>query len=164
MLVETYSDFWTSPLAFTLTLFGAAVLYSVEWYRLSRLLPNAVSGWRFAAFMCGVLSVGIVCATPLAHLDHQSLTAHMVQHLVLMTLAAPLILLGEPLLTLRQSFSCSDLLVFRLGSSVSPQQLSGLSLNQHCAGSPAPPVSFCGIFPECLNWVSALNGGTNSRR
>jgi putative membrane protein len=37
-----------------------------------------------------------VVASPLAHLDHHWLTAHMVQHLLLMTLAAPLILLGEP--------------------------------------------------------------------
>lgn len=35
---------------------------------------------------------------PLARLDHEWLTAHMVQHLVLMTLAGPLIVLGEPAL------------------------------------------------------------------
>lgn len=38
-----------------------------------------------------------VTATPLAMLDHEFLTAHMVQHLLLMTVAAPLILLGDPL-------------------------------------------------------------------
>jgi cytochrome c oxidase assembly factor CtaG len=35
-------------------------------------------------------------ASPLATLDHEMLTAHMVQHLLLMTLAPPLILLGMP--------------------------------------------------------------------
>jgi cytochrome c oxidase assembly factor CtaG len=48
------------------------------------------------AFMSGALVVAAVVATPLAHIDHHSLTGHMVQHLVLMTLAAPLILLGKP--------------------------------------------------------------------
>jgi putative membrane protein len=33
-------------------------------------------------------------ASPLAHLDHHLLTAHMVMHLLLMTVAAPLILFG----------------------------------------------------------------------
>jgi putative membrane protein len=36
----------------------------------------------------------IVDASPLAHLDHHLLTAHMVQHLLLMLVAAPLILFG----------------------------------------------------------------------
>jgi putative membrane protein len=102
MLAQIYSECWTRPIAFALALCCAALVYSVGWYRRRRLLPNAVGVWRFAVFMCGVISVGAVCATPLAHLDHQSLTAHMVQHLVLMTVAAPLILLGEPVLTLRQ--------------------------------------------------------------
>jgi cytochrome c oxidase assembly factor CtaG len=35
-------------------------------------------------------------ASPLAALDHEMLTAHMVQHVLLMTLAPPLILLGMP--------------------------------------------------------------------
>ena len=36
----------------------------------------------------------IVDASPVAHLDHHLLTAHMVQHLLLMLAAAPLILFG----------------------------------------------------------------------
>jgi putative membrane protein len=35
-------------------------------------------------------------ASPLATLDHQSLTIHMIKHLLLMTVAAPLILAGAP--------------------------------------------------------------------
>jgi cytochrome c oxidase assembly factor CtaG len=37
---------------------------------------------------------------PLAALDEQLLTAHMVQHLLLMIVAAPLILLGAPMITM----------------------------------------------------------------
>ena len=48
------------------------------------------------AFMTGAVVVAAVLAPPLANVDHHSLTGHMVQHLVLMTLAAPLILLGKP--------------------------------------------------------------------
>ena len=58
--------------------------------------------WRFLCFTSGVLLASIFWVTPLAYLDHQSLTGHMVQHLLLMTVAAPLILFAEPMLFLRQ--------------------------------------------------------------
>jgi putative membrane protein len=44
----------------------------------------------------GLLFIWFAMASPLAALDHNILTAHMVQHLLLMTLAPPLILLGMP--------------------------------------------------------------------
>jgi putative membrane protein len=50
--------------------------------------------WRTAAFFGGLAAVWIAAASPLAHLDHHLLTAHMAQHLLIMVLAAPLILLG----------------------------------------------------------------------
>jgi putative membrane protein len=49
---------------------------------------------RIVAFTCGVAMLLLVVASPVAHLDHHLLTAHMVQHLLLMLVAAPLILLG----------------------------------------------------------------------
>jgi putative membrane protein len=42
----------------------------------------------------------VAVESPLAALDEQLLTAHMVQHILLMTVAAPLILLGAPAITL----------------------------------------------------------------
>jgi cytochrome c oxidase assembly factor CtaG len=39
------------------------------------------------------MALWVVVASPVAHLDHHLLTAHMAQHLMLMLLAAPLILL-----------------------------------------------------------------------
>jgi hypothetical protein len=47
-------------------------------------------------FCIGLLFIWIATASPLAALDHEMLTAHMVQHLLLMTLAPPLILFGTP--------------------------------------------------------------------
>jgi cytochrome c oxidase assembly factor CtaG len=43
----------------------------------------------------------VVIGSPFSALDHELLTFHMVQHLVLMTVAAPLLLLGHPALALR---------------------------------------------------------------
>jgi putative membrane protein len=59
-----------------------------------------VSIRRVWAFLAGLVSLWIAGGSPLAHLDHGFLTAHMVQHLVIMTVAAPLLLAGEPVLVL----------------------------------------------------------------
>jgi len=49
---------------------------------------------RIAQLTGGIASLLLVVASPIAHLDHHLLTAHMAQHLVLMLVAAPLLLLG----------------------------------------------------------------------
>lgn len=49
---------------------------------------------RLAAFESGLLVLWIAVGSPLAHWDHEDLTAHMVQHLLIMTIAAPLLLWG----------------------------------------------------------------------
>jgi cytochrome c oxidase assembly factor CtaG len=50
--------------------------------------------YKVALIAAGLATAWIVVASPVAHLDHHLLTAHMVQHLLLMVVAAPLILLG----------------------------------------------------------------------
>jgi putative membrane protein len=52
--------------------------------------------WRIASLAGGILAAATAIASPLAHLDHHSLVAHMLQHLLLMLVAAPLILLAIP--------------------------------------------------------------------
>jgi putative membrane protein len=55
-----------------------------------------VEDWRAISFLFGLFLIWVATASPLAALDHEMLTAHMVQHLLLMALAPPLILLGMP--------------------------------------------------------------------
>jgi putative membrane protein len=52
--------------------------------------------WHAGSFLLGIFLIGVAVASPLSALDHQLLTAHMAQHLLLMTLAPPLIWLGAP--------------------------------------------------------------------
>jgi len=73
-------------------LIAVAGAYLWRWRR----APGAVSMKRAAAFVGGVVAVWIAVGSPLAHLDDCHLTAHMVQHLTLMTIGAPLLLAGEP--------------------------------------------------------------------
>lgn len=84
----------------TLTLIASEAVYLRGWYRLRKAIPDLVSVWRSAGFACGLLALWAVVASPLAAMDHHLLTAHMTQHLILMTVSAPLILLGAPVIVL----------------------------------------------------------------
>jgi putative membrane protein len=77
----------------TLVLLIAAVFYSRAWRMTARDIR------RLAAFLAGLLALWIALASPLAHMDHEQLTAHMVQHLLMMTIAAPLLLWGVGTMT-----------------------------------------------------------------
>jgi putative membrane protein len=91
---------WLFPLAMTSTLVITALIYVRGWLSLRDAFPRLIRGWRLAAFMSALFSVWAAVASPLATLDHQSLTVHMMKHLLLMTVAAPLVLAGAPALTL----------------------------------------------------------------
>jgi putative membrane protein len=79
-----------------------AFLHFRGWLFLRRSSPSHSSVWRLVAFLSGLLAIGVAVASPLGLLDHQLLTAHMVKHLLLMVVAAPLTLFGaagQPLLS-----------------------------------------------------------------
>jgi len=86
-----FGSIWVSA-----ALIFAAMVYLTEWVRVRRLDRESVGGWHAASFALGLLFIWGATASPLAVFDHEMLTAHMVQHLLLMTLAPPLILLGVP--------------------------------------------------------------------
>ncbi len=68
-----------------------------------RLRPRWPSSRRLAAFVAGMAVLWVVVGSPLSTLDHALLTFHMVQHLLLMTVAAPLILWGGHALAFRRA-------------------------------------------------------------
>jgi cytochrome c oxidase assembly factor CtaG len=84
-------SFWVSS-----ALIFALLLYVRGWLRLRGLDHGNARGWRAGSFVLGLLFTWIAMVSPLAALDHEVLTVHMVQHLLLMTFAPPLILLGMP--------------------------------------------------------------------
>jgi putative membrane protein len=75
-----------------------SLLYVRGWLGVQRASPSAIPGWRLASFLFGMSLVWGALDSPLIAYDHDLLTVHMIQHLLLMTFAPVLILLGEPLL------------------------------------------------------------------
>ncbi len=93
---------WSLPLPLTSALVLVALVYLRGWGRLRNNSLHLISLWRVAAFMGSLFLLWIVVGSPLSALDHELLTIHMINHLVLMTVAAPLMLAGAPGLVLLQ--------------------------------------------------------------
>jgi putative membrane protein len=91
---------WTFPVWLTLTLAFAALVYLRGWLHLRSVSANAIPAWRAASFSLGLFLIWVAVGSPLAALDEELLTFHMVQHLLLMTLAPPLILVSAPVMPL----------------------------------------------------------------
>src|SRR5262249_42259090 len=64
---------------------------------LSRRMPERFDGARAGAFLAGLAALVIAACSPLDPLGHRLLQAHMVQHLLLMVVAPPLLWLGAPI-------------------------------------------------------------------
>jgi cytochrome c oxidase assembly factor CtaG len=92
---------WECSIPLTLALAATAFAYLRGWLRLRATTASVVPAWRAGGCLVGLWLVWVATASPLASCDTGSLTVHMVQHLLLMTFAPPLVLLGEPIATLR---------------------------------------------------------------
>jgi len=81
----------------TLILVFTALVYLRGWQFLRSSALKATSAWHAFSFLLGLFFVWVAVASPVAALDHELLTVHMLQHLLLMTFAPLLIWLGAPL-------------------------------------------------------------------
>ena len=98
--VQATLDSWTLPLPLTLAIVLAAFLYLRGWLHLRSGSVNIIPAWRADSFFLGLFLIWVALGSPLSAFDEQLLTVHMVQHLLLMTLAPALILLGAPVMPL----------------------------------------------------------------
>jgi putative membrane protein len=91
---------WTLPVPLTLVTMLTAFLYLRGWRHLRMASVQAIPAWRASSFVFGLFLIWAALGSPLGMLDEKLLTVHMVQHLLLMTIAPPLILLGAPVMPL----------------------------------------------------------------
>jgi putative membrane protein len=91
---------WSPPVVVNASLSLAILVYARGWIRLRAARPRLISAWRLTAFLAGVAGIWLAIGSPLEAFDEVSLTVHMVQHLLLMSVCPPLILVGWPALPL----------------------------------------------------------------
>jgi putative membrane protein len=90
---QLYREF---PVSLALTLLFEAYQYLLVGVPLRLISRTAIPAWRAASFLLGLFLVWVACGSSLAAYDQSLLTVHMINHLLLMTVAPALILLGEP--------------------------------------------------------------------
>jgi putative membrane protein len=90
------SPSWEVSASLTLVVVVTGLLYIRGYLRLRSTSPKIIPVSRANGFLFGLFLIWIAVASPIASLDHQLLTVHMVQHLLLMTFAPLFILLGAP--------------------------------------------------------------------
>src|SRR5271167_5275869 len=88
---------WSVPPAATFAIALSALIYLRGWWLLRRARSPNLPPWRAFTFLLGLFSLWVALASPMDVFNSFVLTAHMLQHMVLMMVAPPLILLGAPL-------------------------------------------------------------------
>jgi len=91
---------WWPPSVLLLILGLASIHYARGCRTLRAVSATNISTWRACSFFLGVFLIWVAVGSPLATYDHELLTVHMVQHLLLMTFAPALVLLGAPTMVL----------------------------------------------------------------
>ena len=87
---------WAIPFWATAGLLLVAVLYIRGWMALRQLRSTLLPTWRLVCLLFGLASLWLAIASPLDAFAGFLLTVHMIQHMLLMLVAPPLILLGFP--------------------------------------------------------------------
>jgi cytochrome c oxidase assembly factor CtaG len=89
-------DAWNLEPAVLAPLAVAAGVYLVGWAVLARRMPERFGAARAAAFLGGLAALAVAVCSPVDALATHLLQAHMIQHLLLMVVAPPLLWLGAP--------------------------------------------------------------------
>jgi putative membrane protein len=84
---------WRPEVWVPLLVLGTA--YAAGWGRLLR-RARQLAPWRPVLALAGLGSLAVALLSPLDTLAHRSFAAHMVQHMLLVALAAPALLLADP--------------------------------------------------------------------
>ena len=91
---------WALDLKVVCLLLAVAGLYLRGWLRLRFELPRKYTTGKLAAFAGALMAVLLALASPVDAFGGLLLQAHMIQHLLLIMVAPPLLLLGQPVLPL----------------------------------------------------------------
>ena len=91
---------WSPPLVLTGTLIVFAIVYMRGWRAIRKTRPSQFPAWRLGSFLLGLATIWLAIASPLDGFSDALLSAHMVEHLLLMSFAPPLLLLGYPVVPL----------------------------------------------------------------
>ncbi len=97
---QSVFDDWSLPVWLTLTILLAGAIYLRGWFALRKTRPNQFTPARLISFLSGLACLWISIGSPLDAFADVLLSAHMIEHLILMSVVPPLVLLGLPVVPL----------------------------------------------------------------
>src|SRR5262245_64669397 len=97
-IAETIFRSWQPDYETPAILRSVCVIYARGWRRLRRRRPREFGAARLASFLSGIAAILLAVVSPLDSFAGLLLTAHMIQHLLLLMVAPPLLLYGAPYL------------------------------------------------------------------
>jgi len=96
---DIFAD-WTLPWGLTLAVALLAILYLRGWIALQSTRPTQFNATRLSSFLGGLALFWLATASPLDGFADALLTAHMIEHLLLMSAIPMLLLYGQPVVPL----------------------------------------------------------------
>jgi putative membrane protein len=94
--IQAIFDDWSPPIFLTTMVLLSAIVYTRGWFAFARPEPPSSSCRRLAAFLSGLALLWLAIGSPMDGFADALLSAHMVEHLLLMSFVPPLLLLGDP--------------------------------------------------------------------
>jgi putative membrane protein len=86
------------------SLFLTALIYLRGWLQIRKTRPRQFTVGTIAWFMSGLVVLQLAVGPPMDDLADSLLSAHMVEHLLIMSVVPPLLLLGRPVVPLLRGF------------------------------------------------------------
>jgi putative membrane protein len=87
---------WSPPVFLTTMVLLSAAVYTRGWFAIRKTRPALFTEWRLWAFLSGLAILWLAIGSPMDGFADALLSAHMVEHLLLMSFVPPLLLLGYP--------------------------------------------------------------------
>jgi cytochrome c oxidase assembly factor CtaG len=87
---------WSPPLFLSTIVLLSALVYTRGWFAIRKTRPAQFSAHRLVAFLAGLAILWLAIGSPMDGFADALLSAHMVEHLLLMSFVPPLLLLGSP--------------------------------------------------------------------
>ena len=137
---------WEMPWGLTLSIALAAALYLRGWLALRRTRLAQFTTFRLASFVAGLALFWIATASPMDGFADALLTAHMVEHLLLMSAIPLLLLYGLPAVPLLRG------LPLRLLRGVVGPLLRATPLRRIARGLLSPPIAWLAMNLAFLGW------------
>ncbi|HUX43197.1 MAG TPA: cytochrome c oxidase assembly protein [Terracidiphilus sp.] len=98
--VQSVLEDWSLPVPLTTLTVLTCVVYVRGWLALRRTRPQQFDGMRLTWFLSGMASLWFAIGSPMDAFADVLLSAHMVEHLILMSVVPPLVLMGQPVVPL----------------------------------------------------------------